>query len=190
MYWILIALIYVGFQVFLIAVLPAFGMRLKPIGNNKIFIFDSPKPIAFATGMLWFKKVIVSTGLDILTEDEYCAVLRHEFGHHALAHIPKMIGLYTVLALLVAYLMSLIGVINIWVFIPYCLVMIMIISNLLEPVFNWISKKFELQADQFCKSSGLQKHLCSALIKLNNKGKTHPPLKERLEALRGIESTK
>lgn len=193
MTWILTALIYVGVQVILIAVLPTFGRRFMPTGvcasNAEVCMFDSHDPIAFATGMLWFKKVIVSTGMGrLLSKMEYQAVLTHEAGHHALAHIPKMIGIHTLLALSVAFLMSLLPIINIWFFIPYCIVVILVFSMVAEPAFDWVSRKFELQADHFCKERGLAPALMEALIKLNKKGKTHPSLEERLEALRDNES--
>lgn len=72
-------------------------------------------------------------------------------------------------------------------------------GNIFKPVLNFISRHDEFQADAFAKKiCGTGEHLCSALIKLNKENLSeiqvpriysvfnysHPPLLERIEALR------
>lgn len=72
-------------------------------------------------------------------------------------------------------------------------------SELLSPVFNFFSRKDEFQADAFAKKvCGTEEHLVTALIKLNKENLSeiqvpkiysafhysHPPLLERIDALR------
>lgn len=149
--------------------------------------------------------------------DEVLAVLGHELGHWKLSHNLKnlVIGqvnlflcfmvfgfLHQNKALYEAFgfnaMPTLIGILIIFQFIfsPY--------NELLSFCMTVLSRKFEFQADQFAMDMGRAADLKSSLIKLNKDNLgfpvtdwlystwhySHPPLLERLRALKGADKKK
>uniref|UniRef100_A0A8C5MDP3 CAAX prenyl protease n=1 Tax=Leptobrachium leishanense TaxID=445787 RepID=A0A8C5MDP3_9ANUR len=144
---------------------------------------------------------------------EVLAVLGHELGHWKLGHTVKNIVISQVNSFLCFFLFAiligrkelfaafgfpntqpvLIGLIIIFQFIisPY--------NEVLSFSLTVLSRRFEFQADAFAKNLGKAKDLYAALIKLNKDNLgfpvsdwifsmwhySHPPLLERLQALKG-----
>ncbi len=181
---------------------------------DKIFVIDgskrSTKANAFFSGLGPKKKVVLyDTLLEDLTPEEVTAVLAHEIGHYKKKHIifNLLLSLFTTGVFL--YLFSLfinnkdlayalganrssfhIGLIAFGIlFIP--------ISFILNIITNYLSRKFEYQADNYAKQYWKKEELVSALKKLSKKSLSnltphkcyvffhysHPPLKDRINAL-------
>ncbi|XP_062863298.1 CAAX prenyl protease 1 homolog [Trichomycterus rosablanca] len=147
------------------------------------------------------------------SNQEVLAVLGHELGHWKLGHTVKNIVISQMNSFLCFFLFAvligrkelftafgfldsqptLIGLLIIFQFIfsPY--------NEVLSFCLTVLSRRFEFQADAFAQAMGRSVELCSALIKLNKDNLgfpvadwlfsmwhySHPPLLERLRALKG-----
>merc|ERR1712110_316189 len=149
------------------------------------------------------------------SRDEILAVLGHELGHWKLNHVFKNLVISEVhiffMFALFGYLYHLQPLYTAFGF-PNeqpVLIGLMIILQFITAPYNAVlnfamtalSRRFEFQADEFGKSLGRAEKLCAALIKLNNDNlsypiydwlysswhHSHPPLLERLAALKGDE---
>merc|ERR1711997_1230560 len=149
------------------------------------------------------------------SNDEILAVLGHELGHWKLNHVFKNLVISEVhiffMFALFGYLYHLQPLYTAFGF-PNeqpVLIGLMIILQFITAPYNAVlnfamtalSRRFEFQADEFGKSLGRAEKLCAALIKLNNDNlsypiydwlysswhHSHPPLLERLAALKGDE---
>jgi len=149
------------------------------------------------------------------SRDEILAVLGHELGHWKLNHVFKNLVISEVhiffMFALFGYLYHLQPLYTAFGFPDEqpVLIGLMIILQFITAPYNAIlnfamtalSRRFEFQADEFGKSLGRAEKLCAALIKLNNDNlsypiydwlysswhHSHPPLLERLAALKGDE---
>ncbi len=186
---------------------------------DKIYIIDgskrSTKANAFFSGFGPKKKVVLyDTLIKDLTTDEITAVLAHEIGHYKKKHIIFNLLISWVTTGLFLFLFSLIlensemakamgaekpsfhialiafGLL----FIP--------VSFLIGLITNYISRKFEYQADAYAKKNWNAEDLISGLKKLSKKSLSnltphpwyvfvhysHPPLKERIKALKSVKN--
>ncbi len=182
---------------------------------DRIYIIDgskrSTKANAFFSGFGPKKKVVLyDTLLQELNEDEIAAVLAHEIGHYKKKHIIFQLIISILTTGLFLYLFSLvvnndllanalgakrnsfhIGLIAFaLLFAP--------ISFLIGIITNFISRKFEYQADRYAKNYWNSNDLISGLKKLHKKSLSnltphpwyvfvhysHPPLKDRIKALK------
>jgi STE24 endopeptidase len=166
---------------------------------------------AFFTGFGRFRKIVLfDTLISQLEEPELEAVLAHEIGHYKLRHIPKMlIGSATGLLVaffLVAKLAELPWFYRAFGFeagsIAPAFLLFSLLSGIftfwLSPLFNWISRRFEFQADRYAAKVMTEANsLIAALRKLNEKNLSnltphpaystfyysHPTLLEREQSL-------
>ncbi|HPI38770.1 MAG TPA: M48 family metallopeptidase [Ignavibacteriaceae bacterium] len=137
------------------------GTKLKV---ENVFRFDmsknTKKANAAFTGLGKTKKVILGdTLLDNYSVDEIETVLAHEIGHYEKKHIIKNIVLNTVLNFFTLYMIALIYEELLPVFgfseltqiaaLPMLVLLSIIISLLLTPVLNSISRKYEYEADKY-----------------------------------------
>ncbi len=182
---------------------------------DKIFVIDgskrSSKANAYFSGFGPKKKVVLyDTLLDDLEEDEVTAVLAHEIGHYKKKHIVYNLILSVITTGFMLYLLSIfidnrllaealgaenpsfhIGVVAFGLlFAP--------ISFFLGLLTNYISKKFEYQADDFAKQFHHAEYLISGLKKLSKKNLSnltphpwvvrvhysHPTLYQRIKNLK------
>ncbi len=181
---------------------------------DKIFVIDgskrSTKANAYFSGFGPKKKVVLyDTLIQDLTPDEITAVLAHEIGHYKRRHIVYNLILSIFSTGIILYLLSLVidsrvlaqalGVsqakfhINLIAF----ALLFTPMSFLTGLLTNWLSRKFEYQADAFAKEYHNAKDLISGLKKLSRKSLSnltphpwyvaahysHPTLLQRIKAL-------
>ncbi len=117
---------------------------------------------AFFTGLGRFRKIILfDTLLQQLSEEEAEAVLAHEIGHDRMGHIRRMLVLSLVGSLLAFRLLDWISSQK-WLYSSFgfsepdmaiALLLFALLANTVSfwwsPVSNWLSRRFEYQADAF-----------------------------------------
>jgi len=151
--------------------------------NNGIFVMDgstrSTHGNAYFTGLGTNKRIVFfDTLMDELEPDEIEAVLAHELGHFKCNHITKRIvtlGLvfFAGLALL-GWLIDMpwfyegLGVTQPSNYMALLLFIIVspVFTFFLQPVFSYISRKHEFEADDFAAGQAQTTHLIHALVKL------------------------
>ena len=183
------------------------GLNLK---IENVFKFDmsknTKKANAAFTGLGKTKKIILGdTLLENFSNDEIEVVLAHEFGHFKHKHIIKNIVLSTVSSFLIFFLMAFLYKNSLGWFgfdtitqidaLPILSLWAVLIGVFQSPITNWISRKFEYEADHYAVSE-TDKHevFKSALLKLNEQNLgdpdphplvewysySHPSIKRRL----------
>ena len=178
---------------------------------DKIFVIDgskrSTKANAYFSGFGETKRIVLfDTLINDLTTEEIVAVLAHEVGHYKRKHTIFNLVASILLTGLTFYILSLfidnallsqalgvnqpsfhIGLIAFGILYSP-------ISEITGLIMNFISRKFEYQADDFAKEHFGAKHLISSLKKLSKNSLTnltphryyvfmhysHPTLKERI----------
>lgn len=169
---------------------------------------------AYFTGIGKAKKVVLyDTLIAQLSTDELVVVLAHEFGHLKKKHILKSLVTMILLALAGFYLVFL-GINSNMVahlfgyeglsFAAQALILTILsgpVMFLFKPIFNWISRQKEKEADRFAvELTGAGEHLASALIKLSAENLSnlyphpfyafmtysHPPVVDRVAQIRKI----
>ena len=185
------------------------GFKIKSIN----YIDESKRTTkgnAFFSGFGKNKKIIFyDTLLKDFSTKEIISILLHEIGHYKFKHILKLIAInsfHTFLILFVLWFIldnetiaKVLGAnspsfhINLLAFgIIYSP-----ITYIISPFLNFLSRKFETQADNFVKKYNYQNELIIALKKLTRKNfinltphplvvkltYTHPPLSERIKNL-------
>jgi STE24 endopeptidase len=151
--------------------------------SNGIFVMDgssrSTHGNAYFTGLGANKRIVFfDTLINELSTDEIEAVLAHELGHFKCNHIVKRI---TVLGLVFLTGLALLGwLIEMpWFYqglgvekaSPYMALMLFVIAApaftfLLQPVFSYISRQHEFEADDFAASQAQTHNLITALVNL------------------------
>jgi len=151
--------------------------------NQGIFVMDgssrSTHGNAYFTGLGKNKRIVFfDTLLDELKHDEIEAVLAHELGHFKCNHIVKRI---TVLGTIFLLGLALLGwlIQNPWFFNGLgvenpsnymALVLFVIVAPaftfILQPLFSWVSRQHEFEADDFAASQAQSVNLVHALVKL------------------------
>ena len=153
------------------------------------------------------RRVILADNLiESFTDEEVEGVLCHEFGHHKLMHMGKIMSfglLSTLISFYILYLISyrVIGsfggeaVYDVSVF-PIFMLILFLVGFLILPMQNWFSRKLEKEADIFAlKTTRNKKAFISLMKKLAKKNLadpdpsklvkilfyTHPPVKERIK---------
>ncbi|MCG8325879.1 MAG: M48 family metallopeptidase [Thiotrichales bacterium] len=151
--------------------------------NQGIFVMDgsarSTHGNAYFTGLGKNKRIVFfDTLLDELKHDEIEAVLAHELGHFKCNHIVKRISvLGTIFLIGLALLGWLIQ--SDWFFTglgveqasSYMALVLFVIASpaftfMLQPLFSWISRQHEFEADDFAAAQAQSMNLIHALVKL------------------------
>jgi len=181
--------------------------ELKILDVYKIdFSKKTNKVNAALVGLGKSRRVILAdTLINDFTEEEIEGVLAHEFAHHKLRHIMKMLlhgFLATVLLFYVLYLTSSItvriltadAVYDLSIF-PAFILILFLVSFLLQPIQNWYSRVLEKEADEFAVNVtknkkafiSLMKKLAERNLADPNPSKIvkylfydHPPISERI----------
>ncbi|UDQ98117.1 M48 family metallopeptidase [Lentisphaerota bacterium WC36G] len=178
---------------------------------------------AYFTGIGRVKRIVLYDSLfDQLSNEEILAVLAHEVGHCKKHHVIKNLIFFEAISLIIAFVAfkitnsdALLDLFKIKMIegVPveyYFFTKIVILGFLasiafwpLFPLFNYISRKFESQADDYaCKIIGDGKSLASALQKLSKDNLanlhpdvlyatfhySHPPVLERIRYLKEWEN--
>lgn len=151
--------------------------------SNGIFVMDgssrSTHGNAYFTGLGSNKRIVFfDTLIDELSHDEIEAVLAHELGHFKCNHIKKRI---TVLGILFFLGLALLGwlISKSWFYSGLgvsqasdymALILFVMVTPVftffLQPVFSYISRQHEFEADEFAASQAQTVNLIHALVKL------------------------
>lgn len=151
--------------------------------SNGIFIMDGSKRSshgnAYFTGLGKNKRIVFfDTLLNSLEPEETEAVLAHELGHFKHKHIQKRIFSMAIMTLIglgiLGYLMELesfytgLGVSQASQYTALILFMMVVplFSIYLQPLFSWLSRKHEFEADTFAAEQSNASRLIQALVKL------------------------
>ena len=181
-----------------------------------IFTFDMSKDTKKAnaafTGMGKSKRIILGdTLLQNFSEDEIESIFAHELGHYKMKHILKLMFTSTVLSFAGLYLTSFfysqtlisLHIENLYTLsvLPLLFLYLSAFYFLVSPLSNFISRKFEWQADKYaletCKDNN---NFASALEKLSSQNlsdkypnkwieiffHSHPSLGKRIEFARNF----
>lgn len=182
-----------------------------------IFTMDgskrSSKANAFFTGFGKFRRIVLfDTLIEKHTTEELVAVLAHEIGHFKRKHILKFLAISIVSTGLMFYLFSLfinnpdlfaafrMQETSIYASLVFIGILYAPVSGFLGLFTNYLSRKFEFEADEYAaRSYGKPERLIEALKKLSVENLSnltphplkvffeysHPPVLQRIEALRG-----
>ncbi len=151
--------------------------------SNGVFVMDGSRRSshgnAYFSGLGTNKRIVFfDTLLKSLDADEVEAVLAHELGHFKRRHIQKRIAsmaLFSLLGLgLLAWLMRLpefytgLGVSTPSTYMALLLFMLVapVFSIFLQPLFAWLSRKHEFEADDYAARQSDAGKLVQALVKL------------------------
>jgi len=187
---------------------------------SRVFKMDASKRSthtnAYFTGIGRVKRIVLfDTLLEKLTQEEILAVLAHEAGHWKRRHLLKGIALSQILALVGLYLTfqltcspmltDLMGIEHPSFFAKLVIAgfLFSIISFPLGPLTNFMSRRFEREADDFaCRLTDDPGSMASSLVKLARDNLSnlhphpwyaafyysHPPVVERIRRIRGFSS--
>lgn len=172
----------------------------------------SSKANAFFTGFGKNKRIaLFDTLVEQQTVPEVVAVLAHEIGHYQKKHVPIMMVVSILQSFVLFYLMSIfvsspklfeafyMEKSSIYAGLLFFAMLYEPISFVLSIILNAVSRRHELQADQYAVSTlGDEQNLISALKKLSVKNLSnltphrlyaflnysHPPLADRIEHMR------
>ena len=151
--------------------------------SNGIFVMDgsarSTHGNAYFTGLGSNKRIVFfDTLLDDLSHEEIEAVLAHELGHFKCQHIVKRMTLLGVLSLTGLALLGWVidanwfyaglGIENSSTYMALTLFMMIapVFMFYLQPIFSYISRQHEFEADDFAAGQAHTKNLTQALVKL------------------------
>ncbi len=151
--------------------------------SNGVFVMDGSKRSshgnAYFTGMGGNKRIVFfDTLLESLSDDEVEAVLAHELGHFKRHHIRKHFLAMAALSLLglgiLNWLMhepafySALGVSRPSAYAAFVLFIMIapVFMTFIKPVFSWLSRKHEFEADEFAARTSGGADLVQALVKL------------------------
>ncbi|NLI71199.1 MAG: M48 family metallopeptidase [Bacteroidales bacterium] len=152
---------------------------------KNIYVIDgskrSTKSNAYFTGLGKKKRIVLyDTLMDELTTDEIVAVLAHEIGHNKYKHMLKNMVIALPYNLLIFFLLGIFlksdvlaqalggTQANFHLNLLAFGILYSPISMILGLLMNILSRKFEYQADNFVKTSGLAKDLISSLKKITS----------------------
>ncbi len=182
---------------------------------SKVFKMDASKRSrhtnAYFSGFGKVKRIILyDTLLEKMDQDELLAVLSHEAGHWKKKHILKLIVVSEITSLAAIYISFrilqtdiLTSIFHIEPHTLFAKIVILgfvgtIVSFFFIPLGNYISRRFEMEADRFsCELMGNKESISSALIKLSKDNLSnlhphplyaafyysHPPIVDRIESI-------
>lgn len=181
-----------------------------------IFTMDgskrSSKSNAFFTGIGKFRRIVFyDTLLSQHTHSEIIAVLAHEIGHYKRNHIVKLLFISLLTTGATFFVLSFfignaalfkafkVDSVSVYASLVFIFIFLSPIFEIMGVITNYISRKFEYEADEFAvQEYGHSKDFTNALKKLsvNNlsnltphpakvfKDYSHPPILERLRAIK------
>lgn len=169
---------------------------------------------AYFTGVFGEKRIVLfDTLLESLTNQEIVAVLAHELGHFKLNHVRMGLIRSILIMGLMFFVLSICKPMEIFyqafgfeTVSNYGALIVFslwygIVGFVFNPLQTWLSQRNEFAADAFAKEKmGSHEDLANALVKLQKKNQSmpltdpkfsffyysHPPLLQRLEALKGV----
>jgi STE24 endopeptidase len=188
-------------------------MKLKILDVFEIDLSrQTEKANAALVGFGSTRRVILGDTLkNKYSADEIEVILAHEFAHQKLGHLLKLVGisaLSTLLCFFVIYKTSSrallffnAGKLNDISALPIVFIYLVLLGAVLAPWDNFLSRKFETQADKMAiKTTGLKEAFISTMDKLANQNLAdrnpqpfikffffdHPPIDERIKLARSL----
>ncbi len=169
-------------------------MQKVGIKVSSVFKIDASKRTkhtnAYFTGIGKVKRIVLyDTLIEKMNEDETLSVLAHEIGHWKKKHILKYIIVTEAIALVASYigfkilqsdfLINLFNIKDSSFFAKAILLGFLgaIAAFPLIPLFNYLSRRYEIEADRFaCELTGEKEGMINALVKLSkdNLSNLHP----------------
>ncbi|MCX7874791.1 MAG: M48 family metallopeptidase [Melioribacteraceae bacterium] len=156
--------------------------KLAGLKVENVFKFNmsknTKKANAAFTGLGKTKRILLGdTLLENYSADEIETVIAHELGHYKLKHIQKNILIGTISSFLIFYLIANLHLVSLEWFgfqnitqissLPILIIWATIIGLFFQPITNWISRKFEYEADSFAvKSTNKKEAFINTLEKL------------------------
>jgi STE24 endopeptidase len=173
---------------------------------------NTKKANAAFTGLGRTKRILLGdTLLDNYTEDEIETVIAHELGHYKKKHIIKNIMIGTISSFLIFFLMAQLHYVSLNWFgfnniiqvasLPLLMLWGTLIGLVQEPISNYISRKYEYEADQYAiQATNKKEAFISTLEKLTEQNLgdkephplvewffySHPSIKNRIAAIKKI----
>lgn len=173
---------------------------------------NTKKANAAFTGLGRTKRILLAdTLLSNYTDEEIETVVAHELGHYKKKHIIKNLILSTFFSFFSLYIIALLYKNSISWFgfnslteiaaLPILSLWAMLISLIISPIANYISRKFEFQADQYAVLSTKKPNAFQTVLeKLNDQNLgdkdphplvewlfySHPSIKKRIDAINKI----
>ncbi|MGC8902371.1 MAG: M48 family metallopeptidase [Fervidobacterium sp.] len=162
---------------------------LKKIGiEPKIYVMNASKRTkkhnAYLTGMGTSRRLVLYDNILSQSDEEILAVVAHELGHHAHKHIPKLIALSGLSITFTMFIVNQIyNLLNVtrpfdisrpYTIIAYAFIFASSILYFLMPLFNYLERKMEYQADEYSAKHTQPSYLISALKKLVRDNLSNP----------------
>lgn len=190
--------------------------KLAGLNVENVFKFNmsknTKKANAAFTGLGKTKRILLGdTLLENYSVDEIETVIAHELGHYKLKHIQKNILIGTISSFLIFYLVANLHNISLSWFnlnsiyeiasLPLLVLWGSIIGLIFQPITNWLSRKFEYEADAFAIYSTQKKDdFIRTLEKLTNQNLgdkephpfvewffySHPSIKKRIAHIKSL----
>lgn len=185
---------------------------------KEVYVMDASRRSshgnAYFTGFGKSKRIVFfDTLLSTLAPGEVFSILAHELGHLKLKHIPKSLATSVILSFIGFALMGYLAqkpefyaghfvkVISPGVLLVLFTMAIPLYTFWGTPVFSWISRRREFEADEYAANETGAQGLISGLLKLYKENASpvisdkvystfyhsHPPALERLKRLKGLE---
>ncbi|TFH65594.1 MAG: M48 family peptidase, partial [Candidatus Zixiibacteriota bacterium] len=244
-WWLWIGIVAVPIMIFVLVVSPVFispmfnkfeplkdevlaqrilGMAEKAgISGGRVYQVDMSEQTeainAYVTGLFGSKRIVLwDTTIKKMTPDEIAFVMAHEMGHYVMNHIWIGIGLFSVIFLILLFIIhkSIGWFINRYsdsfgftsvsdiASLPLLILMFSLMMFLLDPLTNGFSRKIERDSDKFAldltrdNASGVAAFIKLANENLSNPSPSafiefwqysHPPLQKRIEFCRSYTPT-
>ncbi|AEH50600.1 M48 family metallopeptidase [Pseudothermotoga thermarum] len=140
---------------------------------------------AYLTGVGSSRRVVLYDTIMNYPEEEILAVLAHELGHHKHKHIFKMLAISLAGMWILSYLchvvletgfiQKLFSLKSTFSSLAAFVIVLNLVGFFVMPVFNWMSRKFEYQSDEYsAKLMGSSKPLINSLKRLIKQNLSNP----------------
>ncbi len=156
---------------------------------KKVYVMDASARTkvanAYLAGVGSSRRVVLYDTIMNYPEEEILAILAHEFGHHKHRHILKTLVASLAGIWLLSYLcfavfktgvfQRLFSLQSTFTSIAAFVMLLNLVGFFAMPIFNWISRKFEYQADEYsAKLMGSSKPLVNSLKRLIKQNLSNP----------------
>lgn len=154
-----------------------------------VYVMDASKRTkrqnAYLTGIGKSRRLVLYDNILTYSDDEILAVVGHELGHHKRRHISKLLIINILYEFFIFYVANKIyiilssqqpqGVSQPYTVFVYSVLFITSIMFFVRPIFNYLSRKFEYEADNYsAELLGTAKPMISSLKKLVKENLSNP----------------
>lgn len=154
-----------------------------------VYVMDASKRTkrqnAYLTGIGKSRRLVLYDNILTYSDDEILAVVAHELGHHKRKHIPKLLLINILYEFFIFYFVNKVyillasqqplGISQPYTIFVYSVLFITSIMFFVSPIFNYLSRKFEYEADNYsAQLVGTAKPLISSLKRLVKENLSNP----------------